>query len=102
MKTKARIYQNPGDGHGIVLSGEVVSFFLGTEGWNVVMKGSRIAEEHPELFDIINDQTQGKMLKGKYEMIEPKSKAEIERDNTVWLGFRLDSGVRVQIYNTEE
>ena len=101
MKTKARIYQYPGDGHGIILSGEVVSFFLGTEGWNLVMKDSRVAEEHPELFETILDLNNDKMLKGEWGK-EPKSKAEIEKDNTVWRGFRIDSEVRVQIYNTEE
>lgn len=99
--TKVRIYQNREDGHGIILSGGLVSFYLGTEGWNLVMKGSRVTEEHPELFEVILDLNQDKMLKGKYETIEPKSKAEIDKD-TVWLGFRLESDIRVQIYNGEE
>ncbi len=94
---KARIYQNREDGRGIILSGEVVSFYLGTEGWNLVMKGSRVVEEHPDLFETILDLNNDKMLKGEWGK-EPKSKAEIERDDTVWLGFSLESGKRVQIF----
>ena len=101
MKTKARIYQNREDGRGIILSGEVVSFYLGTEGWNLVMKGSRVAEEHPDLFETILDLNNDKMLKGEWGK-EPKSKAEIVKEDIVWLGFRIDSGIRVQIYNGEE
>ena len=94
---KARIYQNREDGRGIILSGEVVSFYLGTEGWNLVMKGSRVVEEHPDLFETILDLNNDKMLKGEWGK-EPKSKAEIGRDDTVWLGFSLESGKRVQIF----
>lgn len=94
---KARIYQNREDGRGIILSGEVVSFYLGTEGWNLVMKGSRVVEEHPDLFETILDLNNDKMLKGEWGK-EPKSKAEIERDDTVWLGFSLESEKRVQIF----
>ena len=94
---KARIYQNREDGRGIILSGEVVSFYLGTEGWNLVIKGSRVVEEHPDLFETILDLNNDKMLKGEWGK-EPKSKAEIGRDDTVWLGFSLESGKRVQIF----
>ena len=98
---KARIYQNREDGRGIILSGEVVSFYLGTEGWNLVMKDSRVAEEHPELFEVILDLNNDKMLKGEWGK-EPKSKAEIGKDSTVWIGFRFNSEKRVQIYEGNE
>ena len=97
---KAKIYRDPEDKQGIVLTGKVVSFFLGTEGWNLVMRGSRVAEEHPDLFETVLDLNKDKMLKGNWGK-EPKSKAEINGDTT-WLGFRIDSGVKVQIYKEDK
>ena len=97
---KAKIYRDPEDKQGIVLSGKVVSFFLGTGRWNLVMKGSGVYKEHPELFETILDLNNDKMLKGEWGK-EPKSKAEVNGDTT-WLGFRIDSGVRVQIYEEDK
>jgi hypothetical protein len=48
------------------------------------------------VLDLNND----KMLKGEWGK-ESKSKAEINGDTT-WLGFRIDSGVKVQIYKEDK
>jgi hypothetical protein len=90
---KARILKG---GNEVILSGEIIEFYLGKKVWSLLLKGSKVVQEHPDLFEVIMNGT--KKLKGGDSREEPVSKAEIN-GNTVWLGFRFDSGVRVQIFN---
>ena len=92
---KARILK---DGNEVILSGEIIEFYLGKKVWSLLLKGSKVVQEHPDLFEVIMNGT--KRLKGDSRE-EPVSKAEIT-GNTVWLGFRFESGVRVQIFNESE
>ena len=93
---KARILKG---GNEVILSGEIIEFYLGKKVWSLLLKGSKVVQEHPDLFEVIMNGT--KKLKGGDIREEPASKAEIN-GNTVWLGFRFESGVRVQIFNESE
>lgn len=100
---KARIYQPGKDYTGTVLSGEVIDFYLGTEGWNLTLKDGK--QENNDFYDEIikyNERKPATILKEANPMKELKTKMVINENGTIWIGFSFSSGYRVQIYESKD
>lgn len=97
---KARIYTSENDSKGIVISGNVKEFRLGTEGWNMTLENSKTAEENAEFYDVIEKRENNRItpIKEWHKMSDPKSRAVVEDNNCTWIGFDFKSGYRVSLF----
>ena len=92
---KARIYIGESNHQGQVLDGEVVEFYLGTQGWNITLKGGENHKRFLGLFDTIQTQ-RGEILMSNFS-VSPKSRLVIQEDGTEWIGFN-NGTARIQIF----
>ena len=92
---KARIYIGENDHQGQVLDGKVVEFFMGTQGWNITLKGGNNHGKFLGLFDEIQTQ-RGEILMSNFS-ISPDSRLVIQEDGTEWIGFN-NRTARIQIF----
>lgn len=95
---KARIYIGENDHQGQVLDGEVVGFFMGTQGWNITLRGGENYRKFLGLFDTIQTQS-GKTLMSNFS-ISPDSRLVIQEDGTEWIGFNYGTA-RIQIFQEQ-
>ena len=97
---KARIYTSENDFNGVVISGTVREFRLGTKGWNMTLENSKTAEENSEFYDEIEERVNNRLtpVKEWHKMSESKSRAIVEENNCTWIGFDFSSGYRVSLF----
>ena len=101
---KARIYTSENDFKGIVISGNVKHFQLGTKGWDLTLENSKTAEENAEFYDVIEKSENNRLIPIKecHRMSGPNSRAVIEDNGYAWIGFKFESGYRVSLFTEEE
>lgn len=96
---KARLYLDKDDHKGQVLDGQLVHFFMGTEGFNLTLKNGENHKKFLGLFNVVQTQG-GEILKNEFVM-DPETRLVIQNDESEWIGFKYGK-FRIQIFEEEE
>ncbi|MBP3732149.1 MAG: hypothetical protein J6I84_02770 [Bacilli bacterium] len=94
---KVKIYLSENDHHGIVLDGNLVEFFTGTNETKITLVGGENYKKYVNLFQSVEEDGNIKECIGV-----TKSRLIRGNDGTEWIGFSNDMGYRVHIFEEKE